>query len=353
MIKIIILTDTYYNFNISIKSGRYKSMDLYSIRDILTNYNFNVSIIKYSDLNYDYNYKNVMVIYQSSEDNGQFYKRYIEDIIFYLQYKGAIVLPDYKYLKAHHNKGFMELLRKSFKTVELKTIHSDYYGNIVDINPNTYDYPLVVKQVSGSGSSGVLLAKNRKELSKVIKRISNGYLFESILRIPIELTKNILTILLNKFYSDKYLTNVYKINKPYIVQNFIYNLPGDYKVLYFGGKYYTLYRSNRKKDFRASGSGIFSDVPDLEIEPLLNFAKLVVNEIDFPIIGMDLGFDGNRFHLIEFQMIHLGPLTLERSNYYHINLNGKWVKVYEKSNLEEEYARSIAEFINLKYPNLQ
>jgi glutathione synthase/RimK-type ligase-like ATP-grasp enzyme len=353
MFKLIILIDSYSKFLISTSGGYYHSMDVIKIKNLFESSNFKVNVLKYSDLNFDYNFNSTIVIYQSSEDNGLFYKRYIEDIIFYLEQKGAIVLPDYKYLKAHHNKGFMELLRKSFKTVELKTINSVYYGNIVDINSNTYDYPLVVKQVSGSGSSGVLLAKNRKELSKVVKKISRGYIFESILRIPIELTKNILTILLNKFYSDKYLTNVNKINKPYIVQNFISNLPGDYKVLYFGGKYYTLYRSNRKKDFRASGSGIFSDVPDLEIEPLLNFAKLVVNEIDFPIIGMDLGFDGNRFHLIEFQMIHLGPLTLERSNYYHINLNGKWVKVCEKSNLEEEYARSIAEFINLKYPNLQ
>lgn len=350
--RLIILTDSNSNFLISFNGGYYHSMDLSRVKQGFIEYGFQVDIVKFSDLNFYDNFLNVFILYHTTEDTGQFYKRYIEDIIFYLQLKGAIVLPEYKYLKAHHNKGFMELLRKTFRNEELKTIDSYYYGNSDDISSNIYDYPLVVKQVSGAGSSGVLLAKNRFELTKVLKRISQGYMFENVLNIPIYFVKNIIKLFFNKIYPNKHMSNVNKINRPFILQNFIRNLPGDYKVLYFGGKYYTLYRSNRKNDFRASGSGIFSDVPDSVIEPLLNFCKLVVNEIDFPIIGMDIGFDGNRFHLIEFQMIHLGPITLERSSYYHYYSDSKWCKVQGKSVLEEEFTRSITEFINLTYHKL-
>jgi len=345
MAKVIILTDYNSDFLISTYGGFYHSMDIKKIKYLFESLNFHVNVSKYSEINFDDNFNGTYVLYQSTEDNGQFYKRYIEDIIYYLQLKGAIALPEYKFLKAHHNKGFMELLRKSFKNEELKTITSNYYGNLVDIKFKNYKFPVVVKQISGSGSSGVLLARNKTELSKVVRRNSNGYLFNSILLIQIILTKNIFKILLNKFFSKNYLINVHKIGKPFIIQNFIKNLPGDYKVLYFGGKYYTLYRSNRKNDFRASGSGIFNDVPENMIEPLLNFSMLVVNEIDFPVIGMDIGFDGNVFHLIEFQMIHIGPITLERSKYFYSKVNNDWIMFESSSNLEDEFCRSIYEFI--------
>ena len=83
--------------------------------------------------------------------------------------------------------------------------------------------------------------------------------------------------------------------------------------------------------------------------PLLDFSKKVVNEIDFPIIGMDIGFDGKNFHLIEFQMIHVGPYTLQRSDYYFVWEDDAWKCNYEKSDLELEFARSIKEFIEEKF----
>ena len=119
-------------------------------------------------------------------------------------------------------------------------------------------------------------------------------------------------------------------------------------MLYFGGKYYTLYRKNRKNDFRASGGGRLFTVPKHENIGLLDFASKLVSEIDFPVIGMDIGYDGSKYHLIEYQMTHLGPYTLHASDYWHENIDNKWVLFEGKSDLEEEFSRSIYEYIESK-----
>ena len=67
-----------------------------------------------------------------------------------------------------------------------------------------------------------------------------------------------------------------------IIQTFIPGLQGDYKVLFFGDKYYMMYRKNREHDFRASGSGNFFPVPENDHEGLLNFARRVSKEIRLP-----------------------------------------------------------------------
>jgi hypothetical protein len=130
------------------------------------------------------------------------------------------------------------------------------------------------------------------------------------------------------------------------VQTFINGLNGDYKILAFGKKFYTLYRKNRANDFRASGSGLLYEVKDEEQIGLLDFARKLTCEIDYPILGLDVGFDGEKYHLIEFQMIHLGPYTLQVSTYWHEYIEGKWIKFTGKSNLEEEFSRAIMEYIN-------
>ena len=137
--------------------------------------------------------------------------------------------------------------------------------------------------------------------------------------------------------------------KKYIVQDFVPNLNGDYKVLYFGGKYYTLYRKNRENDFRASGGGRLFVCNEEEEKGLLDFAKKVVEELDFTIIGMDIAFDGEKYHLLEYQFIHLGPYTLQTAEYYLKEDNGSFVRIYEKSDLETEFVRRLLLYIKEKY----
>jgi hypothetical protein len=110
-----------------------------------------------------------------------------------------------------------------------------------------------------------------------------------------------------------------------------------------------MYRKNRKNDFRASGSGQFFEVSAQEMTGLLDFARKMTLEIDFPIIGMDIGFDGKSYHLIEFQMIHIGTSALQRSKFWHEYQDGRWIKIEGASNLEDEFSRSIDTFIQNRH----
>jgi hypothetical protein len=63
---------------------------------------------------------------------------------------------------------------------------------------------------------------------------------------------------------------------------------------------------------------------------------------------MDIGFDGQRYHLLEFQMIHHGTSALQRSKFWHEYQQGKWVRIDGTSDLEEEFSEAINNFINDK-----
>jgi glutathione synthase/RimK-type ligase-like ATP-grasp enzyme len=312
-------------------------MNLQLLVQQFENRGYNVAVSQFGEIDLERDFKNTAVLYHSSEKQGGFYKSYIEDIVYYLEKKGSLVLPKFEYLKAHHNKVYMELIRKRFENLELKTIKTYCYGSSDEALNRLPEFPIVLKISAGAGSNGVKLAKNEEEYRKAVKELSRIYISDNIIGIGKDYFKAFRNLAFN--------ANKKTLEQKFIVQTFVPNLLGDYKVLYFGGKYYTLYRKNRDNDFRASGGGKLFLVPDEENIPLLNFAKKIVAEIDFPIIGIDIGHDGHQYHLLEFQMIHLGPYTLQFSDYYYIESNGLWNKVEGKSVLEEEFVRSIAEYI--------
>jgi glutathione synthase/RimK-type ligase-like ATP-grasp enzyme len=348
----MIFTDYNDNFNLSVdKNMKYKSMNVEKVKEEFELKEFLVEVKKFSEFNPQHNYNGCYVLYQTSESKGQFYKRFIEDIMYFLEMSGAILLPGYKYLKAHHNKGFMELIRYSFKNSSLQSITSMYYGSASEALTHQTALPCVIKQVSGAGSEGVYCAESEGEYKRYVRRITktifaNNYydLAKTVIKSKIRCILNNLNVINSNFVSDK-------VEQPVVIQNLIKNLSGDYKVLYFGGKYYPIYRENRINDFRASGSGKLHKVETKEVVGLLNYAQVIVNEIDFPIIGMDIGFDGSTYHLIEFQMIHLGPFALQMSEGYFELESNQWIHKVEKSDLEREFVRSISQYIDNKYPN--
>ena len=138
-------------------------------------------------------------------------------------------------------------------------------------------------------------------------------------------------------------------NAKLVVQNFIPGLSGDYKVLFFSGHYFVLHRENRQNDFRASGSGHFIAVDPAEIEGILNFAHRCTFAIDSPFISLDIGFDGDQHHLIEFQCVSFGlkALTLA-TGYYECDETGQWLWVPGKSSPEREFARTVLQYLKTK-----
>jgi glutathione synthase/RimK-type ligase-like ATP-grasp enzyme len=353
MKRLILLTDEDSEFLVSKADFKnFTSMDIGKISSCFGAMGYSVSVFKFSEFNLKEDYRGVYVLYQSSEAEGSFYKRYIEDLVYFLEKQGAVVLPRYELLKAHHNKVFMELLRSKFTDNSLKTINSLYYGSWVDAKNYNSDYPVVIKRISTTAGEGVYLAQNRNEYLKKTKKAGRLIVAISLVDHCTVSFKNMVKKIIKFFLPNrsKYVQyNTTPISSPIIVQNFIEGFSGDYKVLIFGSKYYTMYRKNRSNDFRASGSGQFYEVPDQDQEGILNFAKKITSEIDFPIFGIDIGFDGKAYHLLEFQMIHIGTSALQRSKFWHEFHDGKWNKHEGVSNLEEEFSRSINDYITLRY----
>jgi hypothetical protein len=353
MKRLIILTDEESMFLVSKPDLKYfTSMDIAKIKICFVDAGYEVEILKFAELDLNKDYKGIYFLYQTSEAPGGFYKRYIEDLIYFLERQGAITIPRHELLKAHHDKVFMELMRSKFVDDSLKTLNSFCYGSWVDAQHYDSGFPAVIKTASSSGGYGVFLAKNRKEYRMYTRKAGNVIIASSLIELFTDFLKNTVKRLIKYFYPSRsrYLKyNTFPVSTPIVVQKFIEGLSGDYKVLVFGGKYYSMYRKNRDNDFRASGSGRFFDVSENEHQGLLNFAKKITDEIDFPIFGIDVGFDGKDYHLIEFQMIDLGTSALQRSRFWHEYNDGQWIKHEGSSNLEEEFSRSIIEFINLTH----
>ena len=216
------------------------------------------------------------------------------------------------------------------------------FGNASEAIEKVQEFPVVVKMSEGSGSRGVRLARNREEFESISKEFSSVFIVNNLHSVFEFMIYRISMRLFNKVQTKYRLYSIFR--RKFIAQNFIKELHGDYKVIFMGRKYYVLYRENRENDFRASGSGKFIPSPEIETG-LLDFARLVTLEINFPIIGMDIGFDGNNYHLLEFQCIHIGPITLQASTNWYEYENGNWIKNTGRSNLEEEFCRSVNEYI--------
>jgi len=350
MKQIIILTDELDAFLVSKADFRnFTSMDVLKISKWFRERDYDVRVCKFSELDLSVNYQDFYFLYQTSEAPGAFYKRYVEDLVYFLEKQGAVMMPCHEYLKAHHNKVFMEFMRMRFDDDALKTIKSTCYGSWVDALTYDKGFPAVIKHASSSAGAGVYLAHNRKEYKKYIEKAGRTIIASGLRDLVITSFKNLVKKTIKFLYPSRkgYVQlDTSPVSSALVVQNFIPGLSGDYKVLYFGGRFYCMYRKNRRNDFRASGSGMFFQVPDNELEGVLDFARKLTLEIDFPIIGMDIGFDGKSYHLIEFQMIDIGTSALQRSKFWHEYQSGKWVKFEGNSCLEEEFSRSFDFFIN-------
>lgn len=348
MVKILILIDYRGDFQCSIEDLKnYSSMNIPVIETIFKEMGYIVEVKTFSDINFQDDYKGWFVLYHSAEDNNLFYKSYIEDICFYLEKKGSILLPKFECLKAHHNKVFMELLRNSLLLdFNFKSFVFGTYDEFIINSHQIKDYPVIFKLSEGAGSRSVQKADNLIELQKIIK--------DTI--IVKEETNNLKSWLINKKTMIKSIFNksssvgarnytVYR--KKFIIQPF-YKLTGDCKVLRYGEKYYVLGRKNRKNDFRASGSGNYYFLEDEELQSVLNCAKDITNQFDENLMGLDISYDFKlrKSILIEFQFgIFLGPYTLQVSDGYYKYENETWNYIKTKSNLEKEYCIAINEKI--------
>jgi len=340
MKKIILLTD--YKGNLGSKCGSipYRSgFNKKLISDIFEKKGYYVEYIPLSYAKKIKNVKNIPVLYTSSEDIGYHYKDYIEDIIYYLEIKGAKVIPPYKYLRANNNKVFMELLREKIFG-DIKNLQSWVFGTLEEME-NSIDelnFPIVIKTARGAMSKGIYLANNKKELIKKVKKISRSkYFLQDI--------KDKLRPLKHKGYKTESL-----YRKKFILQEFIPNLKNDWKVLIFGDNYFIFERPVRKNDFRASGSGQMNylygsrcKIPD----NMLTFARNVFSLMDVPNVSLDVIKRGGNFYITEFQAVYFGTVGVIKSDIY-FEYNRKeniWETKKNNNELEWYYVNSIVKYL--------
>ena len=349
--ELYILTDGDGDFLISMEDLlHFTSMDAPKMKARFEQAGFSVQVATFGELDLDRDFRGRYVVYQTSEKKGPFYKHYVEDMVFHLERRGAILLPPFAHLKAHHNKCYMELMRREFRNPELKSLRAWCFGSVEEaVAGMPSRFPVVLKQTAGSGSEGVYLARNAEEYRRHAQAISQTALGPGWCEVARAGIKQAVRKGLSPL-AAKYRRTDPPVRQPVVVQEFLPNLAGDYKVVVFGGKYYILYRQNREGDFRASGGGKLFVVPEAEREGLLDFARKAVAEIDYPMLGLDIAFDGQRYHLFEFQMIHLGPYTLQAAEFWHEFRDGKWTRFDGKSDLEAEFCRSLCAHVEARSP---
>lgn len=339
--KIIVLVDYRGAFYSSTKNNRTLStINVIKFCKYLKEFNYDVEVSEFSQLDVCKDYSNVLILPTSSEDYGLLYKGYIEDILIALHFAGAILVPSLALFRAHHNKLEMELLRNILIPEQAKLLQTMEFGTYEEFLKAHNDGKIeegvyVVKSAFGAGSRRVFLAHNYRELKKITKKVSRSIYVSDIIR---EYRRRILW--------NGYIKASLHRNK-FIIQKYIDNLDGDFKVLKYGDKYYPLYRNNRKNDFRASGSGLldFDITNKIDVKAILSFAMRIANCIGTPLCSMDIAFVNNCFYLLEYQCVCFGTYAAERSEGYWIYKNG-WNFIKNQCDIEKVMCEAIVNYIN-------
>jgi hypothetical protein len=339
--ELLLLTDYRKQFYEAVRS-RGASLDVDRMGRYFADKGYRLSVKQFREVDFRAtDHKGVMVLYQSSEDRGLLYKDYIEDILLGLMLQGAILIPDFIKFRAHHNKVFMEILRSvsGSQGGSGSRILSKGYGTYEEFEQDTVFQAenLVMKPASGARSAGVRLVKGRPAQLKYARRLSSSFHLMDYLKIKI-----------NSFIRKDYRRKSWHRRK-FLVQEHVPGLEGDYKVLVYGKKIYVLHRKNRKNDFRASGSGIFT-YPATPPPGLLDYAFDVFSSFHVPFVSLDIARHGAGYVLIEFQFLSFGNYTLERSS-FHFTRTDKhtWEKVEEAPDLEREFVNSVIGFVEANY----
>jgi len=316
-----------------------ESLDITVMCSAFESAGFEVEVANVALLDFSKAYQGTYILYTSSEDFNEGSKSFIEDVLVWLELRGAILVPSFPFFRAHHNKVMMELLRQSFSDPRLNTIKSEFYPSRKIALEANHSWPAVLKSASGAGSQGVALVQSKSHLSSITRKLARlrGSDFATIFTI-----RNFIRALTRQGPINFH-------NSKFVIQNFIPNMTGDYKVLAFSSHFFVLHRRNRQNDFRASGSGQFVDVNPDEIQGVLEFARHCTCVIDSPFLSLDIGFDGTNHHLVEFQCVSFGlkALTLS-SGYYECDETGYWQFIKRKSVPEYEFVTAFCDYIRRK-----
>lgn len=341
MKEITALTDYKDFFGLKHYASPYRSgYDKELLRSYFASGGYQLNFLRFADVDFkNQNYKDKIFIYTSSEDKNYFYKSFIEDIIFGLEINNALIIPKFKYLRSNNNKVFMEILRDSLNSMSLSSLSASYYGTKEEFYKANLKIkePLVIKTAEGSSGRGVFLSKDLKSTSKYIRFVSR--------------TEDLVFEFwdFGRSLKHKGYTRESRFRKKFIVQEFIKGLANDWKVYIYGKRVYVFYRPIfRKRGIRASGGGYENYYYGAEAkipEGLLNFANEIFKVLRVPNVSLDIGYDGEKFYLFEFQCLYFGTAGILFSNEFFIKRADHWEAIKEKLDQEKVYSDSIIEYL--------
>lgn len=280
------------------------------------------------------NCRGVPVLYQSAEDRNALYKGYLEDILLGLALRGADLVPRFRYFRAHHNKVFMEILRALSPVEEARSIFSRSYGTFEEflLDLPHFEFPVVMKRSDEAGGRSVRLCRSPEEARRAAGRMMRSPHFVDYV----------------KDRAKRYLRPPHVAwsfhRRKLVVQNFLPGLTHDYKVIVFGERHFVLRRENRPNDFRASGSGLFSFQEDVP-RPVLDLSRRFFAACDCPYVSMDIAYAEGRAHLIEFQFVTFGTLTVEKSPFHFVFDANRWRIVRGPADLEECFCDAVVLYL--------
>lgn len=343
MENIYLLTNYRGAFGNKYKAAFYASgMDKIKLSTYFKNHGYKAVFMSPSEIDFrDKKYKDSIVLYTTTEDNKEYYKLYIEDIVLGLDVLGAKVLPSFINLKSHHNKVFMEILRDIQDLEPLNNIKTQKFGTLEEFQRyfKKGEDDVVVKMASGASSLGVFLGKGYNDLLKKVKNASKTFHFKEDIKER-----------LREFKHKNYIP-VSRYRNKFVTQNFIPNLTNDWKILIYLDKYYIFERPVRANDFRASGSGkeqyLFGDKANIP-DGIFDYAKSIYDKLDAPMLSIDIAYANKQFYTLEFQFTGFGTAGQQLSENYFSLQNSNWKSIYEKLELEQVFVNSIIGFLNKK-----
>ncbi|MBR0439550.1 MAG: hypothetical protein IJK27_02160 [Bacilli bacterium] len=338
MTEIFILTDYKGRFGSKHNDTPYRSgFNLKLFEDAFSKLGIIAHYIPFSEVSFRDCWRNKIVLYTSSEDNDYLYKSYIEDVILNLELLGAIVIPQYKYLRCNNNKVFMEMQR--YALLDNDSLNSLYFGTLEEVKSailkERISFPCVFKTSEGACSDGVMKAESPTELIKCVKEKCASKNFKYDIR----------DLIRSKRHQGYIKESKYR--KKFIVQPMVEGLENDWKLLIFGNKFFPLKRCVRKNDFRASGShnnyssGIESGIP----ENLMMYGYNIKNKMNVPMLSIDLAIKDNKPFMIEFQTVYFGSSTFNMTEYYYELVEGNFIEKKKDMTYEELFANCVGEYL--------
>lgn len=315
------------------------TMNVSRISELLSDAGHEPDVMEFADVDLGQRWHGVPVVFTSAEDRGLAYKGYIEDIVLALESAGARTFPRFPLLRAHHNKVFMELLRKQLAPETFLSRETRTFGAFEEFQPRVGEVPMpaVVKSAAGAGSSGVRLVATLPEALIAARSLSQS---DPRLEEVRELAKQ-------RLRPGYRRTSTHR--SKFIVQPLIPNLRGDFKVLKYGRRYFAVYRGNRAEVAMASGGGLLDfDVDShVDVEALLAFAADFAEAVANPWLSMDIAHVDGGFQLIEFQALHFGPATLEKSEFHYLQDDrGGFQCVPGQMELEQAFVDALCDELN-------